>query len=927
MIEEGTLKKTILLLLSILGITTVLAQTPMLNEIQASNQNTIANSFGSYNDWVELYNPTDSAIDLTGYYISDRVNNPQKWQIPSGAIASHGRILIWASDRDLVTAEGELHTNFKISNGETVVLSSPSGNIINQITLPELMQDESFGRLSDGAIDWAYFTTPTPFLPNETQTGFQEFLEQPTVNHESGFYNNPIQLSLSTTEPDALIYYTLDCSEPIPGSPNTYQFNNSDFISIDDISSNPNDISMIRTTLDDSGSWIYNWNPPTELISKATIVRTKVVKPGAMASKTLSLTYFIGSEIQAQYQDIPVISLVTSRDNFFGNTTGIYIPGTDENGEPNTTSATANYSQDWERPIHLQLWEPNRTDGFATNAIAQIHGSASANLMRKGLRIEFGSNIGVTELNYDLFDTGSDESFESFLVRASGQDVQQTLFRDAFGQTLFKEQDLSTAPYRTVVLFINGEYWGLHNLRERSREDYISRIHDVDTDEMDFLETRGASHPSEIEGTEDYYMSLLNFVQDNDLSIQENYDVLSQMMDIENYIKYYIAETFIANSDWPSYNVRMWRYKPELFTPNQFYDDTPDEAVEDGRFRWVLFDLDQALGRFHNYTANTIQSASSIGTWNDNFFLLFRKLIGASDANGNLLADGPYNTGSPQFRNMFINYYCDAMNSYLSPTTTVGKLDSVESDFAPYMPEHIARWTYPETTEEWNADVNGVRAFLNNRPASIITQLTNKFNLNSGTANLTLSINQSSFGSVLLNSLELGNNESSIPTPFTGEYFQDIPVTIKAIPNPGYIFSGWNGIDAESDSIIVNLTSDIELTALFEEYNAIDDETAPSLSNSISLSHYPNPVFLSNTNSGVSIDFSLPKHSSEKPRLEIFNIKGQKVKEIEISETKIHYSKAWDCRDASSKSVTSGIYFYRVSSGNDTATGRMMVIR
>ena len=625
------------------------AQTLLLNEIQTSNSSTIANSYGTYDDWVELYNSTSSGLDLTGYYLSDSADFPLKWQFPSGSIAANGRLLVWASDRDLVTITGELHTNFKISNGETILLCDPSGTIIDQLSLPSLLQNNSFGRMSDGADQWAHFITPTPNLANQSQSGYLSFLDEPTANLPAGFYNDPFLLTFSSSDSAATIYYTLDCSLPSPGAPGTFIYDPLNPIPIADCSASPNNHSTLRTTLPQTSptNWIYNWNPPAGLINKATIIRAKTVKPGALDSPVQNLSYFVGSQFCTQYQGLPVVSLITAQENFFGATTGIYIPGTTAAGIPNTTSATANYSQDWERPIYIQLWEPDRQNGFSTNAITQIHGSASANLLRKGLRIEFKSSVGIGSLTYDLFGNGTDDTYDAFLLRASGQDVQHLLFRDGVGQSFFEDQDLSISPFRPAIVFINGEYWGIHNLRERSNEEYVSRLHSVSTNQMDFLENRGVANPDEIVGTRTYYTTLLNFVRNNDLSVQANYAALCQMIDIENYTKYTIAETFVANSDWPSYNARFWRYKPELTSPNVYFQENPTHPDSDGRFRWLIFDLDQALGRFHSYTANTIQNASVIGSWNDNFFVLFRKLLGASDANGNVLSDGLYNLGKP----------------------------------------------------------------------------------------------------------------------------------------------------------------------------------------------------------------------------------------------------------------------------------------
>lgn len=551
------------------------------------------------------------------------------------------------------------------------------------------------------------------------------------------------------------------------------------------------------------------------------MIRTKIIKPGYQDSKGSHLSYFIGNDIINRYAGIPLVSLISDPDGMFGDNNGIYVPGLDANGNPNTT-ATANYQQDWERLAHIQLWEANRNLGFETGAAMKIHGSASARLNRKGLRMNFKSSLGFPNLSYPLLNPQITESYDAFLIRAAGQDAHHLQFRDAIGQVFFRTQDLGSTPFRPSILFINGEYWGLHNLRERSDEDFIARIYAANVNKMDCLEHRGVANPDERVGTRSRYMDILNFVKNNNPDDPEVYNSISQMLDIQNYINYYIAQIFVANSDWPSYNVRMWRHKPELDNPGVFYQENPDNPKLDGRFRWILFDLDQSLGRFHNANTNTLQNATVVGTWNDNFFILFRKLIGATNSTGVPVTDnnGLFSNGSTAFRTQFINNFCDALNTYLLPSRTTAMVTDTQALYAPYMEEHIQRWGVPSSISSWNSIANGVRSFLNARPAALRTHLANKFQLINGTANLSLSINNPQMGYIKLNSIKLGANTGFEPLPFSGTYFKDVPISIEAVPNPGYRFVGFSSGFGSDLIITLNLTGDIQINAIFE----VDEE-------------------------------------------------------------------------------------------------------
>ncbi|MDD2332576.1 MAG: CotH kinase family protein, partial [Candidatus Cloacimonetes bacterium] len=778
-------------------------------------------SFGETSDWIELYNSASTPLSLFGYYLSDDASELDKWSFPAVIIPAQAYLVVWASDRDLLTPMGEVHTNFKISNGESILLSSPTLNIIDQVTLPNLAPDNSLGRLNDASPQWAYFQIPTPGESNQSQQGYLELLTLPQANHPSGFYVNPISLSLTTSEAATQIWYTLDCSIPSPENPSAILFDSQAPLSIMDRTPEPNDISLIRTTLPwdgTSANWIHKWFPPLGQVKKVTVIRTRSYKPGCLPSEEQILTYFIGSEFLPAYQNLPVISLVTERANLFSDLTGIYVPGTDSLGNPYPTADLANYNQGWERETHIQLWEADRQSGFKTRAITEIHGSGSSRMNRKGLRFEFKGSQGIPNLAYDLFADGTFESYDAFVVRASGQDAHHAIFRDASIHTMFLQDGIDASRSRPVILFVNGEYWGVHNIRERSDEEYVARIHDLDVDKLDCLENTNRANPVARVGNNDRFNQLRDFLRNNDISIPANYDILNQFIDIENFAKYYIAQIFVANSDWPSYNLRYWRYKPELDIPGQYFNPNPDNPYQDGRFRWLLYDLDQSLGRYHTYNANTLQACSNVGSWNDYIYFTFRKMIGATDASGLPVPDGSgtYSNGSPQFRQLFINYFCDALNTRLLPSRTTEKITQFQNQYNPYMPEHIARWQLPESMSFWNSVSNAMRSFLNNRPAAILTHLANKFQLLGGTATLSLNINNSAMGHIRLNSLDLGANPGFEPLPFSGVYFQNNPVKIKAIANPGYRFVGWIGTTEPSDSLMFSLAGDLQLTAVFE---------------------------------------------------------------------------------------------------------------
>jgi hypothetical protein len=190
----------------------------IINEYSCSNRNHLTDAFGEYEDWVELYNTTGAAIDLTGWYLSDRQTNPTKWQIPSGTIAANGYLVVFCSKRDLVQA-GQLHTSFNLkqTDNDWIVIANNLGNIVDEynITLMTKM-DHSIGRETTGAATWKLFTTPTPGAANVGAVNYYE--PTPVMDLAPGFYAGPQSVTITCSNPTATIRYTTNGTEPTAGS-------------------------------------------------------------------------------------------------------------------------------------------------------------------------------------------------------------------------------------------------------------------------------------------------------------------------------------------------------------------------------------------------------------------------------------------------------------------------------------------------------------------------------------------------------------------------------------------------------------------------------------------------------------------------------------------------------------------------------------
>ncbi|OPZ90856.1 MAG: CotH protein [Firmicutes bacterium ADurb.Bin419] len=435
-----------------------------INEVMASNKSSIrdgdlqepkyGSEGGAYSDWVEIYNSSSKAVDLTDYTLSD---DSFSWKFPQGIVPAKGYLLVWASDKNKVTQDGQLHCNFKISaSGETLTLKNTTGAVIDYVEIPSLSDDNSFGRLSDAATDFTIFLKSTPGSANINGTSY---VNEPVFSHEAGFYADAFKLKLSTNEANAKIYYTTDGTDPIPGKGGTREYTD--------------------------GIEIKQLQNDTNSLLKCSTIKAVTVKSGEASSKIITRSYFVNPDIKDKY-DLPVVSLVTDPANFFDPEKGIYV-------EQNVQ----NKGSEWERPIHVEFFENDGSLGFSKYCGVRINGETTRLMIpQQSLRLYADRDYEDSKkIKYNIFpelkDKVSDKeitSFKRLILRNSGSDWTRTMFRDALVHSLASDINLDTQAYRPCVAFLNGEYWGIYNIRERYDNIYFESHYDLDKDNVALLE-------------------------------------------------------------------------------------------------------------------------------------------------------------------------------------------------------------------------------------------------------------------------------------------------------------------------------------------------------------------------------------------------------------------------------------------------------
>ncbi len=731
------------------------------------------------------------------------------WQWPDGTLERPipGEHLFWP--------EGYLHTNFSISaGGEEILLTTPAGTMADDFAPHALSSGYSFGRRPDGAPEVGYFPDPTPGKPNGP-VSYTGILNPPVFSHPGGFYGTPFSLSLSATQPGATIVYTLDGSDPDaanlsgitysyknqypqnPGSPTgqplSRSFRSNLYaapVAIRDRTPEANEVSRISST--------YNSVPgyfPSEPIDKAMVVRARTEKKGALSSPVVTNTYFVRNGGLNAYP-LPVISISVQEDRMFDFYQGIYVAGTDfeywRSGNPSATAeggSPANYHREgdeWEYPAHLELFEPSGNRVLGQNAGFRMHGAWSRAHPFKSLRIYARNEYGKGSLDYPFFKDQESTIFKRIVLRNSGNDAYQTLFRDAALEKMVSHMRFEIQDYQPAIMFLNGEYWGIHNIRERLDKHYLARKFGVNEEHLDILE----DDMTVVEGDNQHYAETLNYLEQNGVLSGEQYAYILTRLDAESYIDYMVAQIFIVNTDWPGNNIKYWR----LRTPEYLPGAAPGR---DGRWRWMLFDADFGFGIYtsSDYTKNmmTFCTQTNGPSWPNPPWstLLFRKMLENST-----------------FRNEFVVRFCDQLNTAFRPEVVKALINSIKTTIEPEMDRQVRRWKMPGSLSSWNNYVGVMLNFADFRPAYTRTHLRQYFGL-SGDYTLTVDVSDPGQGYVIVNTIPLTKETKGVsenPYPWQGTYFRNIPLRLEAVAAAGYEFVHWECNQTTCAEPVVQLT-------------------------------------------------------------------------------------------------------------------------
>ncbi len=581
-------------------------------------------------DWIELYNPTGAAVDLSGCGLSDNAGRPRKWQFPSGTVIQPGQYLgVFANGLDSASGD-RIQTSYRLSSdgGYSVVLSEPDGTIFDRVFVPMQYQDISFGRV-EGQGGLRYFTTVTPGSANSGPSYYGR-AARPVYSVEGGLFKTGDVLNVELSVPsNCQIHYTLDYTDPTLDSP------------------------------------VYTG--PIQ-VTGTTILRTRVYGEGYLESFMDSQSYLY--DVNNGNGTVFVVSLVSDPYNLTSDEAGIMVKG------PNATASYpygsmnkgANFWMDWEREAHVEVFNPDGSTMISQECGIKLHGQFSRAEDQKAFKVIARNQYGANRFQAAIFSHRPYTEYQSFLLRSSSEDGDKTRFRDALLQRLVEGGCVDYQETEIGVLYIDGQYWGHYNLRERICKSQICQFEgwEGDEDDIDLIK----ANTNVMQGSNETMVQLLDYVKSHDMNTDEAWQVLDSAIDIPNYIEYMAAEMYTGNTD--TLNVKRYR-----------------NPKTDGKWRWVLFDLDWAFYTDTN-SPKRWQTPGGMGNKNRTDNTLFIACMKNS-----------------RFRDQFLTFLGEKMATTYSADSIKKMAEEFYNAIAPLMPEHYERWNFTESKHK-----SEIRAFL-----------------------------------------------------------------------------------------------------------------------------------------------------------------------------------------------------------------------
>lgn len=601
-----------------------------ISEIVTSNTKTLRGAYGTCCDWVELYNASSEPVALAGWYLTDDAEEPHKGALPDVTLAPGEYYVVFLSKDATNLLKGYPVLPFALSSAGDTLYLIQGDRFVDGTGIPALRSDVSYGR-AEGSGAFSVLASVTPGARNGDAARQSV---APTTQTAQGVYQGVSGVDVVLSG-EGQIYYTTDCTVPtVLSTPYT---------------------GPIR-------------------ISATTVIRAICVADGKTTSDVLDLTYIVN-----EGHTLPVASLVTTPDNLWDYYTGIYATG--PNAEAAFPHVGANYWQQWEKEATVSLFETDG-GGFSSPCGIRIFGAYSRALAMKSFSCFFRAAYGNASLTYPLFGEDGLDQYEAFLFRNTGQDFTKARMRDPLlTELLAGRTRVAVQKNRPVVLYLNGEFWGVYYVREKINENYVAGNYNVSPDEVNLARANAYDNEE--------YQSLISYVRQHDLSDAAAYAHVCSLVDIEEYIDYIVAEIYICNTD--NGNIKFFKTK-------------------EGKWTWIFYDVDQS---FATANFNTVSEH------------LNPKGTGSLDRFSTTLINGLLR--NPEFKEQFLRRMAWQIQEVWSPERVIAAVDAYEQAILPEMARDCAKWEH--SYSDWQAHVQALRSFANRRAPYVVSYVQAWFGL------------------------------------------------------------------------------------------------------------------------------------------------------------------------------------------------------
>ena len=694
-----------------------------INEVMSANVDQFLDPSGNYGGWIEIYNSSNTASNLKGLWVSDDPENLKKIHVTYDTpVPARGLAVLWFGHHD-VMALTQLELKLDCDGG-VICLSSNSGSLLDKVEYPPAISRTSWARTANGGREWGYAVSPTPGLSNNRSEYASERLPAPSVSHDSQVFSRSMTVNVEIPE-GATLRYTIDGSTP----------------------------TLENGQTSDTGEFS---------ISNTRILRLALFQDGMLSSPVVTRSYIR----KDKSFNLPIVSLVTDPDHLYSSKIGVFTQGT-AGRRGKGTDQYCNWNMDWDRPVNIEILSPQGESLLNQEVELSRCGGHSKGFTPYSFKVK--ATKKYEQLNYLPYQMFSDKRYlkhRGLQFRCGGNDYHGRI-RDAAMQSLVRTSgmDMDLQDYQPVCHYINGKYMGTINMREPNNKLNVYANHGLDEDEIDMFEIDCDSCYIQMCGTRDAWQELLD--ASAKATSDEGYERIRQMVDIDELCNYMAVEFYLGNTDWPQNNCKGWR-----------------PIREDGKFRFVLYDLDLTFG-----TDNPFQTFSGRRMYT--FCELF-------DVPG--LPDRSHYTRQvdlvPIFQNLlknktFARHFLDALclvaGSVFENTRCQSLIDGYVSLVAPM--QTIASG-YSNRSDSPEGSAATLKTQLSGRANIIHQAILSNASLGASSSRalpIRLSTN-TPHARILVNGQQVPTNR------FNGTLYR--PVTIRATAPEGWVFSGWwNGTE------------------------------------------------------------------------------------------------------------------------------------